>query len=228
MAVAFGGTIPTVGATTLATLTSGSWAISGSNLVILVGFTYSSATITTSSVTWSLGGTGVLIKRIAGGPGGSTIAEIWAIPAPTAGTGTVTVTLSGAPPSWTFNADYFTGVDQTTPCPTADAVGDNNVNGSDTLTPANLTANDASWMCSGDANANIGSMAPNQTFIINSTGVDLGTGYALGTASVTANFTDSTNAHPNTAARIVAASAGPIAALVPYMRSPGSGFGMGF
>lgn len=219
--VAHGGTIPTVGTTSGSSLTSGNWSISGSNLTIAVGLTYSSTTVTVSSVSWSLGsGAAIQINSDKNNGGaGSDVSVLWCIPAPTSGTGTVTVTLSSAPSgSWTFNADYFTGADQTTPCPTGDSVVNHTATNSYTLTPGNLTANDASFSISADGSANISSVSPNQTFLSNATAVDIATGYNAGTGSIAVTMSDSNDAHSNVAARIKAAGGGGAIASGPSKR----------
>lgn len=207
MSVAFGGTVPAIGRTTGTTKTSGNWAISGANLAIIVQVTFLSTSITVTSVSWSLGsGTPIKIKSIRGGSGNATTVELWAIPAPVSGTGTITVNLSSST-QFNCNADYFTGADQTTPCPTADAVTDVTATNVYTLTPANLSSGDAASSGSANSSELISSVAPNQTLIDNSGNVDIGTGYRIGVGSITVTMSGSSNSHANVAVRIAAAGA---------------------
>src|SRR6187549_1089896 len=109
--------------TTGSSFTYTSFAVSGTNPVILVCIALDSTTATVSSVACSAGltsGTPVEVKtqRSTGG-NTATWVSIWAIPAPS-GTGTITVTLSASVP-WQSNAILLSGADQTTPCPGADA-----------------------------------------------------------------------------------------------------------
>src|SRR5712664_3693811 len=121
--VAFQSTMPALGSVTTASNVGPSWTISGTKPAIIVAIGYQDASITVSSVSWSLGGTGVQAKLIRGGSGVNDTTAIWCIPAPTTGTGTLTVTLSGAPAgNYTWGADNFTVANQTTPCPVGNAV----------------------------------------------------------------------------------------------------------
>lgn len=204
-AVAYGSSAQSVKGTG-SSQTSGNLTISGSNLVIIAQATYSSTSITVSSVTWSLGGTGVEAKLIRGGLSGGVTTVIWCIPAPTGGTGTVEFDLSGSASTWRFSADYFTGADQTTPCPTGDAVTDITATNTYSLTPSNLTANDGTSIAGGDSSSSINSVSVNQILIDNTTSVDIGTGYTLGTGASGMTMSDSNDAHSVVAIRIAAAS----------------------
>ena len=225
MAVAFQSTVPAIGKLTGTTVTSANWTISGSNPVILVAVTFKSTTAVETAPSWSLGsGTAVLVKEVRGGSGVDVYESIWAIPAPIVGTGTVTVNIDT---SLLFNsgADCFTGADQTTPAPVGDAVTDITATNSYTLTPANLTANDASYSCSGNTTFNI-STVTNSTLIDNTATNDIGLGYNLGTASITVTMSDSANTHGNVAVRIVAAG-GAAAVKYPQLERGIRGLGRG-
>lgn len=171
-------------------VTSASWTITGSNLVIVVKIGTFSVTTppTVSAVSWSLGsGTAVQIAQVSSGTPNQRQA-IWVIPAPVAGSGTYTVTLSGAG-TYQITASYFTGVDQTTPGTDPWTDGANGQAASVASSVANLTANDACYgglTCS-EANNGATSASPNQLYL--DTGgantIDAVDGYALGTTQVT-------------------------------------------
>ncbi len=190
MAVASGNSVPTIAPFTAATKTSGSWTISGSNLVILLYIALNSATATVlgggSKPTWSLGdGGAVEVKNVRTT---DCFVSVWAIPAPTAGTGTFTFNNS-ASVATQVGADCFTGADQTTPCPAADAVSASVTQSSTqtlTQTPSNLTASDGS--AGGQANTVAGdvtSVSPHQTFLDDTSTINLEAGYNLGTTGPT-------------------------------------------
>jgi hypothetical protein len=209
-AVAFGNSISPA-STTANSLTSGNFTIAGSNLAIIVGITFYTAGTSVSSVSWSLGsGTAVKIADTAIATGGTS--QIWAIPAPTAGTGTISVALtSSIGLAWRFCAAYFTGADQTTPAtdPVINTVSQANF----TLTPANLTANDASFGEGNNNNGNMTSAGANQLLVDNSTTtVSTATSYSTGTASITFVAADSGGGKAMSACRIAAAasSAAPV------------------
>lgn len=207
MAVAHSSTVPAVTHANTTTITSPSWTISGSNGVILVGITLASTTITVSSVTWSLGsGTAVQIASARGGSGNSGLTSVWAIPAPTTGAGTVAVTVSSAV-DFDFGADFFTGADQTTPCPIADATTSVATTTPQTLTPANLTANDASFMTVCSIATSISSITPNQTLVTNVPSASIGVGYNTGATGVTATYAATGDDRSLVAVRIAAVAA---------------------
>jgi len=156
--------------------------------VLLVGIALSSATATISSVSWSLGsGTPVELKtdRV-----NSTFGSVWVIPAPVAGAGVLTVNLSASVP-FQGAAETFTGADQTTPCPTADAVSTNNVNQAQLIvTPLNLTANDASFGIGGQTvTGDPSGISVNDRFKNNTTAINIQAGGSAGTAALSANWT---------------------------------------
>lgn len=172
--------------------TSASWTISGTNPVILVFIGMQTSAGTVSAVSWSLGsGTTVEVKNVVTTTGGGVDAfcSIWAIPAPVTGSGTYSVTLSASAP-YQISADLFSGADQTTPCPPADAVtqSNNNWNGATaiTLSPTNVAASDA---CAGAvANTNsgdaLGWTTGTQSFLNDTTNVNYETAYRLGATTV--------------------------------------------
>ena len=201
-AVAFGSSSNIAGATG-SSATSASWAISGSNLVIVVYVSINSLTATISSVTWSLGsGTPVSIKEVIAD---TSRTAIWAIPAPTSGTGTYTVTLSASVPHQ-IGANYFTGADQTTPCPAGDAASAGGITPNPlTVSPTNLTAN--------DARVGVGALSTlgddprislTETKYENTTSVNMSAGYSLGTGTVSCTFGSAWNADTLVGARVQA------------------------
>ena len=185
-AVAFGSSSNIAGATG-SSATSASWAISGTNLVIIVYISINSLTATISSVTWSLGsGTSVSVKEVISG---TTRTAIWAIPAPTSGTGTYTVSFSASVPHQ-IGANYFTGADQTTPCPAGDAASASGITPNPlTVSPTNLTANDARV---GVGAQTVGGDDPRisltETKYENATSVNMSAGYSLGTGTVSCTW----------------------------------------
>ena len=168
-----------------------SFAVSGTNPVIIVLIALDAATEVVNSVAVSAGlsaGTPVEVKALRSSSGLSkTYVSIWAIPAPT-GTGTITVTLSGSVP-YQSNAILLSGADQTTPCPTGDAVTATGATNPLSVTPTNLTANDAA--VGAGANAEDGdapSWDQTSTFNNNTTAVNMAGGYHLGTGAVSCTW----------------------------------------
>lgn len=151
---------------------------------------------------------------------------MWAIPAPTTGSGTYSVSISGSGASYQISADLFTGADQTTPCPTADATASsNNAVTSITLTPSNLTSSDGNaGIGANTTSGDVSSFSPNQTFLNDTTGVNAEAGYSLGTGSITANWTGVTGAvQAMVAVRIAAAGGAAPAAPLRRMGLMGAG-----
>ena len=192
-----------------------SFAVSGTNPVILLLIGLNSATATVSSVVLSAGlsgGTPVEFTL----RNDTTYLSLWCIPAPT-GTGTITATLS-ASVDWQSNAILMSGADQTTPCPSG-AGNTGTATGEATnplvITLGNLTANDAAvgfgantlagdhpdWMNNGDA-------ASGDTFFNNSTNVNMAGGYRLGTGDVSMNWVATSGTDSFLAVRVVAAAGG--------------------
>jgi hypothetical protein len=167
--------------------------VSGTNPAIMVGSGLDSASATISSVSWSLGsGTAVEVKNQRTGP---SFATVFAVPAPAAGAGTLTVNKSVGAINHQVAVSVLSDTHQTTPAPTGDAVTDtyaaSNVSTALPLTPANLTANDASFMAGvNTTNNNPTGVSPNSVYFDATTSVNLQTGYRLGTGAITANYTD--------------------------------------
>lgn len=210
MAVAFSSSVNS-GESSTAAVSTPSITVSGTNPVIVIGISQP-VNGTVSSVTFGGTGTPTRIIRVLVSTFG--FSEIWAIPAPS-GSGAITVNFSAAQAGAYVIACLFTGADQTTPCPVGDAqsVADTAANASLTLTPTNLTANDASvgmvglfnsgdvaspWVQNNDIFHNLGGTA------------DAEIGYSLGTASVTGNWVNTASNKAFTAARIKVASSGSV------------------
>jgi hypothetical protein len=172
-------------------VTTGSISTDATNPVLVVHVGLNSATVTVTSITTTGfgGATGTSIVSHRSSLVTTSYITTWCIPAPTAGTsGTVTVNFSASVAYQVF-VTAFNNADQTTPCPSGDAVSaESDTNGGVTLTPTNLTANDAS--SGGAANTvrgNPTSVTPNQRYLNSSTGVNLEGGDATGTTGVTFN-----------------------------------------
>ena len=204
MPVAFGGTKSLSPATGTGG-TSSAWAISGANLGITVHVGLKDPTATVTGVSWSLG-SGTAVEVAAARNSDDGYQAEWVIPAPTTGSGTYTVTLSASVP-YQITADYFTGCDQTTPCPAGDAVTAASATEPtpSTLTPLNLTANDASSGGGANVSQDPVSVTPNQTYQDVTTVVNAQTGYALGTTGVTFTYS-ATQSSSKVVVRIVAAT----------------------
>lgn len=184
-----------------------SFAVSGTNPVILVWIGLDSTTATVSSVAVSAGLTAGTPVEVKTQRFNASYSSIWAIPAPS-GTGTITVTLSASVP-WQSNAELMSGADQTTPCPGADSVSAGAETTSQSLTPANLTANDASYMGAASTVAGnpTGITGGTATYTNGTTSVNAQTGYRLGTGALVANWDDSSD-QASVAVRVMAAAGG--------------------
>jgi hypothetical protein len=185
-------------------MTSASWTLSGSEIAILVSISINEFTgsVAVTAVTWSLGsGTPVEVASILSGDGRQ---RVYVIPNATAGAGTYSVTLDAARPVQ-ITATYFTSTNTTTPCPAADAVTSLVDQSTGTHTPANLTANDASYGGAASTAANPLSAGPNQTYIDGSTAVNALAAYATGTTGITFTYDGSIPAS-KVAVRIVASA----------------------
>lgn len=203
-----------------------SFAVTGTNPVILVLIALSSTTATVSGVAVSAGltaGTPVEVKTQRNtSSGGTTYVSVWAIPAP-AGTGTITVTLSDSVP-WQSNAVLLSGANQATPCPLSDAVSGITDNAATiSLTPTNVTADDASIgaganTLAGDATT----YTPNQTFLNATTAINMTAGYRIGIGSVVAGWADNNGIKAAVAVRVAAASEEPPAAGIPFIMQLGA------
>lgn len=205
--------------------TSASWTLSGANLGIFLSIaTFDGTnTQTVSVVSWSLGsGTPIQVGETSRG-GGSHI-FLWVIPAPTAGAGTYTVTLSQSQ-QYQITATYFTGCHQTTPAPVGDIVTVN-VDGSPaTLTPTNLTANDASYGGGGSDSNDPSGVTPNETYSNNTTAINLQAGYATGVTGVTFAWTAVGAGQAIAVTRIAEAATSPITLAMPVGGVAASGTG---
>lgn len=186
-----------------------SYAISGTNPVVIFAIALKSTSATVSSVAVSAGltsGTPVEVKTLRDGDNIlDSYVSLWAIPAPS-GTGTITATLSASVP-WQANLILFSGAHQTTPCPTGDAVSVDTNTTTMTLTPTNLTANDAAVGIGANTDGDNPTWNQTQTFQNNTTAVNAAAGYHLGTGSVSITW-GSTGSQVMVAARIQEASGG--------------------
>jgi hypothetical protein len=195
---------------TAASFTYPSFAVSGTNPVILVLTavnTVAGATVTNVAVSAGLSGTPAAVIAVANTlVSGTTYVSVWAIAAPS-GTGTITVTLS-ASAAYQSNAILFQGADQTTPCPGADAVSAQGATNPLSVTPANLTANDAAVGIGSNAtDGDAPTWNQTQTFNNNSTSVNAAAGYHLGTGAVTVTWGSPVAADLLAAVRIAATAA---------------------
>lgn len=177
---------------TASSYTFTSFAVSGTHPVIVVCQALNSASVTGSSVACSAGltGTGSLIKAQRSGAGDDvtvSYVEIWAIPAPTGSSGTITVTNSGSA-AFQALAMVFSGADQTTPCPTGDATSAKSTSSGPnplSVTPSNLTANDAAVIFGCDtAFGDNPHCDQTEKYADNTTTVNAAGGYHLGTGAV--------------------------------------------
>lgn len=178
------------------------------NPVIVVGIGLESTTATVSSVSWSLG-SGTTVEVLTARKSDA-FASVWAIPAPTAGAGTISVTLS-ASVAYQAGAETFTGAHQTTPCPGADAVASTPTGApaNVTITPANLAANDASFGIGVNTVANNPTgVTANDRFKNSTTNVNIQVGDSSGTGALTATYSDSSDNRACVGVRIAEAAAG--------------------
>lgn len=178
------------------------------NPVIVVGIGLEGTTVTVSSVSWSLG-SGTAVEVLTARKSDA-FASVWAIPAPTAGAGTVAVTLS-ASVAYQGGAETFTGAHQTTPCPAADAVASTPTGApaNVTITPANLTANDASFGTGvNTVSNNPTGITANDRFKNSTTNVNIQVGDSSGTGALTATYTDTSDNRAAVGVRIAEAAAG--------------------
>src|SRR4030095_4122665 len=188
MPVAFGSIVNATPATgTGATSPSITTPASSPVMVVGIGLVHASATV------WSVtpntfGGTASEVANLRD-IGNNAYTSIWAITAPTPSTaGTVTCVLSVSVPYQMVVAGY-SGADQTTPCPVADAI--EVVAGSGTLTPANLTADDATvLMATNGVFQDLTPATPNNRFLNNTTACNDAVRDNTGTTGVTFGTTD--------------------------------------
>lgn len=176
------------------------------NPVLLVGIGLDSTTATITSVSWSLGsGTAVEVKTARQS---NSFASVWAIPAPTAGAGTITVNISASVP-YQGAAESFTGANQITPCSTGDAVSQVGTATPLTITPINLTANDASFGNGVQTLAeNPTGITANDRFKNNTTNVNIQVGDSVGTGALTATWDGASSNKAAIGVRIATVPAG--------------------
>lgn len=191
------------------TVTTGNITTPGSNPVILIGISLNSSLDSVSSIT-TTGFGGVTGSRVKNSNANTENMEIWVIVAPPASTtGTITINISASESQWSYSWTVYSGADQTNPCPSGDAVINTTNNISVTLTPTNLTANDATFGAESDRAA-ISSISPNQRYLDNSPVVSYAAGDATGTTGVTFTNQNTSASGDRVAVRIVSASAGDI------------------
>ena len=197
-----------------------SFAVTGTNPVIILLIAMNTNTNSVSSVVLSAGlsGTvqgGAAVKTLQV-PSTVTRLELWCIAAPS-GTGTITTNFS-ANTAYQSDAILMQGADQTTPCPTGDAGTANGVTNPLSVTPNNLTANDSAVgfgvnINAGDNPCWLVSTCPGtpdsrQTIYKNSTNTNMAGGYRLGANAVTVNWGIADAIDGMIAARIAAVATG--------------------
>lgn len=208
-AVAFGSVVNVIPATGTNTGASPSITTPATNPVVIVDIAINDATATVSSLTITgFGGTASEVKAIRATTVASAYASTWCIKAPTPSTsGTVQANFSASVP-YQMSVSTYSGADQTTPCPIADAQSDNTVTNPQTLTPTNLTANDASNGNNGNAEAqDLNAITPTSDYLGNTTAINLGAGHATGTTGITFGATG-TSVYAKVAVRIAEATGG--------------------
>lgn len=173
--------------------------VSGSHPAITVKVGLDHATAVVNSVSWSGGsGTPYQIKNVRSSSGA--FVSVWAIPSPGAGAGTVTVNLSTSA-LFIGTATVFSGTDDTTPSPIADAVTSTSQTPPVTLTPTNLTANDASdGLAANITSGNWNSLSQNQRFVNNTSDPGYISGDSSGTTGIT--FTNDGGVPAGSAAQV--------------------------
>ena len=195
-------------------ITSSSFSISGNNPVLILNIAASTTTESVSSVSWSLGSKApyeVSTVRTS-----DDYISVWAIPAPTQGSGTYTVRFTNSVP-YQIDGQVFLGVDQQNPSTTADAVtaaggGTSTI----TLTPTNLASNDAVVGVGANTVAsNPTGITPNDTYHNATTAVNLQSGYRLGSGSVVANWDTGSGVHAMVAIRLVSVNGGGLSSTLP-------------
>lgn len=187
------------------------FAVTGTNPTILIAVGMNSATASVSSVVLSAGLTGGAPYQVKQQRNTTTNVEIWAVPAPT-GTGTLTVNYSASVPHQ-CNAAVLQGVDQTTPAVVSDSVSTTGSTSPLTLTPTNLTANDAVYMCAcqtvtGDS-PHVNSGTQVEILFGDSTTANAAAGYRLGTGSVQATWAVTALTETFVAVRVQAPTSAP-------------------
>ena len=164
------------------------------NPVILVGVALDSATATVSSITSDK--TSSSITEVKNVRLTASFASVWVVVAPEASVSTVLTVNLSASVAYQGAAETFSGTDQTTPSPTGDAVsGMGTAVSSITVTPSNLTANDASFGCGvntvgGDA----AGISTNDRYKNSTTSVNTQIGDSSGATALVANWNFPTGA----------------------------------
>ncbi len=194
------------------------FAVSGVNPVIIVTTAFDSTTATVSSVVASAGLTSIdvgngannglqIVTRRSDSGNNRTYVTAWALVKP-AGTGTITVTFS-ASVAYESNALLLSGAHQATPCPTGDAVSSTTGTNPQTLTPTNLTANDAAVMIGANTVTGNAPAITTGTEIFNDNlgAVNAAAGYHLGTGVIAITWGTGSNDCASVAIRVVAAQA---------------------
>ena len=207
---------------------SSSWNISAAANPVIVIYIGCDSAVTVTAVSWSLG-SGTPVQVCTTNNQTQCYGFIWVIPAPVSGTGTFTVTLSGAT-DYQISADLFSGAHQTNPCPSADADTDNNGAASGgpalTLTPTNVAAEDAMGATTthtqtGDS---AGWTTGTTSYEDNTTATNTLTGYRLATGSMTSAALSSGGGARliGLATRVAAAAAAADSVVTYYRHSLGS------
>ena len=175
--------------------------VPATNPVLLVGITLLSLTATVSSVSLDLGGTATEIKTARGV---ASYVSAWAIPAPPAGAGTVSVTLSASVPYQAVCATYTSAL-QTTPCPTADAVnGTTSAASTLTITPLRMSSRDVSFGIAANTVASTPTgITTNDRYKDATTTVMIQAGDSTGTTALVANWSDTLGDKAGVGLRIV-------------------------
>lgn len=181
-------------------------AVSGANphVSIEIGLVSGSATITSITSDQSTG----TIVQTAVSNNSNVKAFIWSVPAPAVATHTFTINFS-ASVNYNVVAKVFSGADQTTPQPSGDAQTSTSNTSAVTLTPTNLTANDATTMVGCNDAGNWSSATPNQRVQDNGSFAGLQSGDSTGTTGTTFAFSGiGASDIAMVAVRIAAASGG--------------------
>lgn len=188
--------------------------VSGTAPLLVVEVGLDSTTATVSSVSWSgTSGTALEVKNVRSG---TAFNSVWAIPAPQAIAGTVTVNKSAASINHQVDVTCFQNTDQTTPCPTGDAVT-TTLNTGVTLTPTNLTAADATTGSGVNTVAgNPTGITPNSRYFNTTTSINIEAGDNTGTSGITLT-TLGTGSVAGVAVRIVQGTAVVADTSTPYL-----------
>lgn len=180
---AFVNAVPVTGTS----ITSPSITTPATNPVLVVSVGLDSATAVVNSLTLTgFSGTSSEVKNVRNG---NTFVSIWVVAGPTASTaGTVKANLSASVPAQ-LTVTALSGADQTTPCPTTDAQTASDTGAGSqinrTVTPLNLTANDATVGAAYNTVAgNWTSVTTNSRYVDNAGDPGAGVGDSSGTTGV--------------------------------------------